>query len=217
MKMELGGHKESAAQRPSPALILHPSAFRRVVSPELMDRPDARPDELIEDLRDLMELNRFGWGRGLVWECVRAVVRADRTPRTWTLLDVATGAGDIPRYLVDWARSQEIDLRVTATDLHPVTLGFAREKSRFYPEIMFEAANLLALPYHDNSFDIVTCSQALHHFNTRDIVAALRQMSRIARRAVIISDLVRSKWGEAFVWLAVHLGRGSRFAKHDGP
>src|ERR1043166_5095460 len=184
MKLEQGIIRNEASKSPSSSFILPPSSLHRSVTPELMDRADACPDELIDDLRDLMDLNRFGWGRGLVWECVRDVVRRDPARRPWTLLDVATGAGDIPRYLVDWARTREIDLRVTATDLHPVTLGFAREQSRSYPEITFEAANLLALPYDENSFDIVTCSQALHHFDTADIVTALRQMSRIARRAL---------------------------------
>ena len=38
-----------------------------------------------------------------------------------------------------------------------------------------------------------------------------------ARRAVIISDLVRSVPGYWFVWAAVRLGRASRYVKHDGP
>jgi len=193
------------------------AVVQRQVIPELMDQPDARPEELLEDLHDLQKLNRFGWGSGLVWECVNGVVRRFPSQKTWTLLDVATGSADIPRHLVDWARRKRIHLRVTATDIHPVTLAFAREQSRECPEIQFESADLLALPYAENSFDIVTCSQALHHFGSNDIVTALRQMGRIARRAVIVSDLVRSAWGYAFVWFLVHVTRASRFAKHDGP
>ena len=213
--MEPGIIKNEVAQPPSSSFP-H-SSFRRTVIPELMDQPDARPEELIEDLHDLMKLNRFGWGAGLVWECVRDVMNANPAKRDWTLLDIATGSADIPRYLVDWTRRKGISLQVTATDLHPVTLNFARAQSRDYPEINFETANLLSLPYADHSFDIVTCSQALHHFGSEDIVPALRQMSRIARRAVIISDLVRSKWGEWLISLIIRLGGGRRFAQHDGP
>jgi len=217
MKAELGIIKNEVAQRPSSSFIPYPSSFPRTVIPELMDQPDAPPEELIRDLHDLTKLNRFGLGRRLVWECVRDVIRSNPSQKSWTLLDVATGSADIPRHLVDWARRNHIDLRITATDLHPVTLDFARKQSREYPEITIEPANLLSLPYAANSFDLVTCSQALHHFGSEDIVIALREMSRIARRVIIISDLYRSKLGCAFVWLAVHLGGGSRFARHDGP
>jgi|ERR1051326_7120950 SAM-dependent methyltransferase len=217
MKMEQDIIKNEAAQRPSSSFLIPNSSFHRTVIPEWMDQPDAQPEELIEDLNDLVKLNRFGWGAGLVWECVRKVMRSNPAKGDWTLLDIATGSADIPRYLVDWARRNGISLRVTATDLHPVTLNFAREQSRDYPEVDFETANLISLQYADNSFDIVTCSQALHHFGSEEIVTALRHMGRIARRAVIVSDLVRSKWGEMFVSLAIHLGGGGRFARHDGP
>jgi 2-polyprenyl-3-methyl-5-hydroxy-6-metoxy-1,4-benzoquinol methylase len=182
-----------------------------------MDQPDAAREELIEDLQDLQRLNRFGWGTGLVWECVRSVVRQSPPQRDWTLLDLATGSADIPRHLVRWARRQGLDLRVTATDFHPVTLDFARRHSLDYPEIQFEPANLLSLPYDENRFDLVTCSQALHHLGSEDVVTALRQMARVARRAVVVSDLVRSGWGIALVWLVVRVGRAGRFARHDGP
>src|SRR5690349_21277743 len=133
MKMERGIIKNKTAQRPSSSFLIPNSSFRRTVIPELMDQLNAQPEELIEDQNDLVKLNRFGWGAGLVWECVRNVMRSDPAKRDWTLLDIATGSADIPRYVVDWARRKGISLRVTATDLHPVTLNFAREQSHAYP------------------------------------------------------------------------------------
>jgi SAM-dependent methyltransferase len=182
-----------------------------------MDRPDASPEELTRDLHDLARINLLGWGRRLVWECVSDLVHRHPEQTQWTLLDLATGGGDIPRALVRWSRNDGLDLHVTATDLHPFTLNFAREQSREYPEITFEAANLLALPYADASFDLVTCSQALHHFGKEEIITALGHMRRIARRAVIVSDLLRSKPGYVIVWLALRLGGAGRYVRHDGP
>jgi Methyltransferase domain len=48
-----------------------------------------------------------------------------------------------------------------------------------------------APPFRAASFDFVLASQLLHHFSEEKIVAQLRTWSRLARRAIIISDLVR--------------------------
>jgi hypothetical protein len=46
-------------------------------------------------------------------------------------------------------------------------------------------------PFRLASFDFVLASQLLHHFSEEKIIAQLRIWSRLARRAIIISDLVR--------------------------
>lgn len=46
-------------------------------------------------------------------------------------------------------------------------------------------------PFRSASFDFVLASQLLHHFPEEKIVALLRTWSRLARRAIIVSDLVR--------------------------
>jgi ubiquinone/menaquinone biosynthesis C-methylase UbiE len=49
----------------------------------------------------------------------------------------------------------------------------------------------MAPPFRAASFDFVLASQLLHHFPEDKIVAQLRTWSRVARRAIIVSDLVR--------------------------
>lgn len=48
-----------------------------------------------------------------------------------------------------------------------------------------------APPFRAASFDFVLASQLLHHFPEEKIVAQLRTWSRLARRAIVVSDLVR--------------------------
>jgi SAM-dependent methyltransferase len=48
-----------------------------------------------------------------------------------------------------------------------------------------------APPFRAGSFDFVLASQLLHHFSEEKIIALLRTWSRLARRAIIVSDLVR--------------------------
>jgi len=48
-----------------------------------------------------------------------------------------------------------------------------------------------APPFGPASFDFVLASQLLHHFSEDKIISLLRSWSKVARKAIIISDLVR--------------------------
>lgn len=47
------------------------------------------------------------------------------------------------------------------------------------------------LPWNDGSFDLVTCTGALHYGYVRDAAAIIREMARISRRYVLIDVLSR--------------------------
>jgi ubiquinone/menaquinone biosynthesis C-methylase UbiE len=74
----------------------------------------------------------------------------------------------------------------------------------------------LRLPFADHSVDIVMCSQVLHHFAGADALELLREMNRVARVRVIVSDLRRSWIAAAGLWLASFPLRFHAVSRHDG-
>jgi hypothetical protein len=60
------------------------------------------------------------------------------------------------------------------------------------------------------------CSQLLHHFENAEADRLLREMNRVARRAVIVSDLRRSWIAAAGFWLVSFPLRFHRVTRHDG-
>src|SRR5579863_9570738 len=68
-------------------------------------------------------------------------------------LDVATGTGDLAFELV---RRVGPSGQVVASDFSERMLELARQKADLTPNIRFESANALALPYRDNEFDAAT-------------------------------------------------------------
>ncbi|MBV9440393.1 MAG: methyltransferase, partial [Candidatus Eremiobacteraeota bacterium] len=67
--------------------------MRRTIARELIDDPIADPDELAGNLRDIARANRtFGAYRPIVRPLLGCGVR--------TVLDVGSGAGDVPLALV---------------------------------------------------------------------------------------------------------------------
>ena len=115
--------------------------------------------------------------RLLAWGAAR---RADR------VLDVATGGGHTALAFASIAS------RVVAYDLTEAMLAAARAhvRSRGGANIEFVAGDAGALPFLDESFDVVTCRTAAHHFS--DVAAAVRQIHRVLRPggSLLLQDIL---------------------------
>ena len=177
---------------------------------EFLDDPGI-PDALrLRSTADVALSNAlFGGRRSVVREVLRAV--NDGASRSMTVLDVGTGLGDIPRAARAALEGRGINVTVAGVECAE-TLARATAKAGV-PAIR---ANALALPFRSHSVDIVFCSQLLHHFDRRESIVILREMARVARRCVIVSDIRRSWLAAAGIWLASFLLRFHPVSRHDG-
>jgi SAM-dependent methyltransferase len=183
-----------------------------------MDRPDADPAELARGLADLRAVNRWlGGTRAVLRHLDSLFADAPAAPRH--ILDVATGSADIPLAIVRHARASGRTDRVVATDVHPGTLAEARARTAGEPWVRVEHADALALPYPDGAFDAALLCTALHHFDARaDLLRVLRELDRVSRRGVVVSDLKRSRAALLGArLLAATVWRRHPVTRHDGP
>jgi 2-polyprenyl-3-methyl-5-hydroxy-6-metoxy-1,4-benzoquinol methylase len=168
--------------------------------PELMDRPQPVTAELTRDLRNLRQLNRYFGSYRLIEYFLRRWIQPRSRMR---ILDLATGSGDIPRLIVDYARSAGADVTVDAVDRQSSTLEIARSLSRDYPEIEFLQGDVLS--FGEGAYDVVLCSLALHHFEEGAAVQLLRRCRDLSRRYVLVSDLRRGLLATIGVYLLTAL------------
>lgn len=169
--------------------------------PEQMDRPQPVSRELEIDLENLIRLNRHFGSHRLVLGFLRRWMKPGGSYR---LLDLCTGAGDIPRLAIDWARANGVKLEIEAIDFQASTLEIARRWSAGYPEIAFRQGNALDLGDAPRR-DFVFCSLALHHFSETDAAAILASCARLATRAALVADLERGWLARMGVWLVTAL------------
>ena len=198
------------------SLLVPPRRFDPSV-PEIMDRPGNEPTLLRADLRVLEDVNRYLGGYRIPLFYLQEFSQSRDSSRALTILDLATGAADVPCAIVTWARSQRVDIAITAVDGNSEILRIAREKTADWPEIRIEQQDLLALPYPAASFDIVLCSLALHHFSESDAVAILRRIHDIARGGWIINDLRRNRVAIGLSKLMAHTIITNPIARFDAP
>ena len=84
-----------------------------------------------------------------------------------TALDVATGGGHVAD------RLRQAGLNVVTIDPAP----------GMRPDVISRAEEI---PFADESFDVVACRVAAHHF--QDPAAALKEMARVSRALVLVAD-----------------------------
>ncbi len=119
-----------------------------------------------EDLDRLL-----GWGRQRGAACV---------------LDIATGGGHTALAFAGFTPT------VVATDLTLSMLGAARKfiVGRGVAGVHFVAADADALPFREESFGVVSCRIAAHHFP--ELLPAIRQVARVLRRggSFLVQDIL---------------------------
>jgi 2-polyprenyl-3-methyl-5-hydroxy-6-metoxy-1,4-benzoquinol methylase len=191
-----------------------PTIMKRSFDPavlEMMDRPQAVSSELERDLERIRQLNRWFGSYRLVLGFMRRWIKPGTRTR---IVDLATGSGDIPRLITDYARQIGAQVEIDALDRQPATLEIAGELSTGYPEISYHEANILE--WHSaEAYEIVLCTLALHHFSDEDAVKVLRRCRELSRRFVLVSDLRRGFFLRAGVYLLTALIFREQMTRHD--
>src|SRR5690348_10047578 len=89
--------------------------MKRVVIPELLDSDAGSPTEIGASLNDLRHINR--WFGGVSTTCRMIERVADATGRKqFSLLEVASGAGDLPSDARARLKSRGIEIGITLLD-----------------------------------------------------------------------------------------------------
>lgn len=184
--------------------------------PEIMDQPDLDPARHTQALRGLARINYLSHSAGILWPGLSALARS-LAPHPLRILDVATGAGDVPIRL--WQRAQRagLDFHLEGCDISPVALEEARARAatsgaplRFFE---YDAVTGPIL----TGYDAVICSLFLHHLDEPQAVNLLRRMGQIANRLVLVNDLERGWTGLVLAHVVTRLVTTSHVVHVDGP
>ena len=205
-------------------VMLTPTRRRGV---EILDDPSQNPALAVRSLRDVALANRLFGGRRAILRELRGLVKRaldqheasnratrKRTPTsdvTITLLDIGTGLGDIPLAAARETDQVGVRLLTIGLELSPA-IAKAAESACSYVVV----GDSLRLPFADDSVDIVTCSQVLHHFDGAAAERLLRECQRVARVGIVIGELQRSWLAVAGLWCASFLLGFHPVSRHDG-
>jgi SAM-dependent methyltransferase len=181
--------------------------MRRIVTPELLDDDLGTPAQVAASLNDLRHINQWFGGTRTSIALFRGIARDVRASRL-SLLEIGSGSGDVPLAVSRALARSGITLDVTLLD---------RKAAHLPPNgTSVVAADAMRMPFLDNSFDVVGCTLFAHHFDPPMLQSLCRESLRVARRVVIINDLIRSRMHLLLVHLGLPLFR-SPITWHDAP
>ena len=188
---------------------------QRSLEREYMD-DHTQPQEVVD------EVYRFLGASGRWLGGTRATLRRfEELSRGWTVgeritvLDVASGGGDLARALIRWGRVRGFDLQVTALDISLRALDCARRRGPVDDQLRLVCADVHLAPYGDGAFDYVTCALFFHHLTDDEVVRTLRAFDRLAIRGVVVNDLVR-RW-RPYAWSWLFTRPFNAVLRNDGP
>ena len=134
---------------------------------------------------------------GRFFRRLRAVL-AELDPHS--VLDAGCGEGEMLRRDVLPASVQPVCL-----DLRPASLAEVAASQRV-------CGSVISLPFADRTFDAVTCLEVLEHLENP--AAAVREMARVARRAVVVSVPLEPYFRIGNVLCGKHLRRLGNHPEH---
>lgn len=189
---------------------------KRLYEEEMLDAGEGSDKDVAHSLSDLRRINRFLGGRKVI---LRALAHCldDTSSKEVSLLDVGTGSADIPMAVADDCYKRGLEPFIAAVDISERNLRVSRARLNVSSDINLVQADSLKLPFADSSFDFVTASLFLHHFRDEDVVRLLADFGRIAKRVVIVNDLVRNLVPYYFTRISGPLLAWSFLTRNDAP
>lgn len=157
------------------------------------------------DLRGVLLLT-FGF-RGNLWEQVR-FFGANVGGRH---LEAAIGTGGLFSLVLRWRRWKHLaPSRVDGFDFSPTLIAGAVRRFRKDPSITLQRADVVSLPYPDNTFDSVNIANAVHCFP--DLQQALREIHRVLRPGgrLALNGLLHPQDNGLLGWVTETLNRWAR-------
>lgn len=164
---------------------------KRATKPERIDTGDYTPEEYAIFLREIRFINQRLGDRKALEKTLLAEI-AGQDLKEFSVLDVGAGTGELLGIIADFAVAQDRKARLVGLDINELSVREIAAEAVRHPEIAPVRGDALQLPFADRAFDYSICSLFTHHLADNQIPHVLKEMSRVARRGIVVIDLERS-------------------------
>ncbi|MGN6500154.1 MAG: methyltransferase domain-containing protein [Tsuneonella sp.] len=183
----------------------------RAIAEEMMDDPSLDAASYTRVLHDLARVNTITLARR---PTLRFLEHAVGARRSFKLLDVGFGDGDMLRTIARWSARRRIKAELVGVDLNARSVAAAKEATPPDLRIDYRGGDYAELA--GEGWDCVVSSLVAHHMSRDQLVAFLRFMERETRAGWFVNDLHRHGLAYAGWPLLAGLMRWHPIVRHDG-
>ncbi len=183
---------------------------------ELMDDLNCSGKILNRTLTEIENINHWLGGDAITLNGLDQIINDKAVHNPLSIADLGCGSGGMLKVINNWAKKHHVKVDLTGIDANPHVIEFARDNYKDL-NLNFLVLNILSKDFKDHNFDIILCTLFLHHFQSDEIVALLKQLKDQARLAVIVNDLHRHPIAYYSIkWLTKMFSK-SEMVKFDAP
>ena len=178
---------------------------------ELMDADDLDPDTYAAVVADLAKVNVVTLAAR---PTLAFLARATTPGRSYRLLDVGFGDGDMLRRIARWAGKRGVTIDLVGVDLNPRSERAARAHTPRDLPIRWVTGDYADLA--DEPWDFVVSSLVAHHMTHDQLIAFLRFMDAQARVGWLVNDLHRHAFAHRGFPILARVFGWHPIVRHDG-
>lgn len=182
---------------------------------EKLDEPNIHQDLLFKNLRELDILNRNTGGHAITLNGLKQLVT--NHSNIYHIVDLGCGSGDSLRFIADWAKKNNFNVRLTGVDNNADVIEYLEEHCSAYPEISGINSDYQEFLNLNTYIDIVLCTLFCHHLNEEELIDLFTYFSENVAIGFVINDLQRNWMAYYSAWFFTRLLNGTALAKNDGP
>tara|TARA_R110002012_G_scaffold50790_7_gene131353 strand:- start:18292 stop:19002 length:711 start_codon:yes stop_codon:yes gene_type:complete len=159
---------------------------------ELMDDFSIKGELLRDTLDKLGKINKWLGGNYVTLNGLRQLIKDQPKDKTYTLIDLGCGHGDILRLIADYGRKHKYSFNLIGIDANQDAIDYAAELSEGYDELSFKKLDVFSDEFQSLDYDIALSTLFLHHLNQDEIHTLLKTIQSKAKLGIVINDLHRN-------------------------
>ena len=183
---------------------------------ELMDDLSCSGPVVDQTLRELDTINKWLGGNHVTISGIDRLTRNINLQQL-KIVDVGCGSGDMLIRIAEWARKKKLEVDLIGVDANPNILDYAHQNSKSYPEISYQAIDILSDTFQSWSYDIVTATLFTHHFTNEQLIDMFTMFNKKSSIGLVINDLHRNRFAYHSIKLLTSLFSNSEMVRFDAP
>jgi SAM-dependent methyltransferase len=187
---------------------------QRSYDKELLDRDDIPFDDLLQNLKELDDVNTKLGGHATTIRGIRSFL--DGGARELTIAEIGCGGGDNLRVLSRFLTSRNVAHKLIGIDLKPECIRYAQE-SQDVPVAWICSDYRTARWPEGRKPDVIFSSLFCHHFNDDEMVEQLQWLEANSRLGFYINDLHRHPVAYYAIKNLTRIFSKSYLVKNDAP
>jgi len=187
----------------------------RVEEKELLDSDQWPAEDVDCALSAIRRVNRLFGGDRMHRQLFYRVA-SQKARKSIDVLEVASGRGEVVAAVARTLQKKNISMRISLLDRSELHLP---RPGNWYNDLLppvLLVGDALEIPLPDRSVDVVSCCLFFHHLSAAGARAFLQESLRVARIAVLVNDLERTRANYLLSRLNTLIDPSS-LSRHDGP